>query len=288
MRQLLPVGCEGLSEIIGPYQGLILDLWGVVHDGVALKQGVFEAITRARYGRIKILLLSNSPRRKSEVETMLAGMGLHRHLYSELLTSGELVYLALRYDDRYQKLRKYFYLGPPSLEELLSESPDHQSVPIGNAEFILVTGYAQDMSERNLEIALDYCASRNLPMICANPDRVVEIQGTMVPCAGSVADRYLEKGGEVLFFGKPELSTYVAAIKSLDLPRNRILAIGDGMATDIAGANRADVASLLVTDGIHTAEVIEPDTGIFSIEKLAILAAQFGAYPDYVTRSLRW
>ncbi len=228
MRQVLPVQCEGISEIIGSYQGLILDLWGVVHDGIALKQGVLDAITKARHRRTRILLLSNSPRRNSEVETMLAEMGLHRHLYSELLTSGELVYLALRYDDRYRKLRKYFYLGPATLAELLAGSPNHQSVPIGNAEFVLVTGYAPDLSDRDMELALDYCVLQNLPMICANPDKIVGIRGKIVPCAGSVADRYRDKGGDVLFFGKPELPTYVAAIKSLDLPRNKILAIGDG------------------------------------------------------------
>ena len=249
----------GVAPLATRYDGFILDLWGVVHDGIAAYPGAVDTLARLKAAGKRVLLLSNAPRRVAAIAHAMEGMGIPRALYHELVSSGEASYDALRRrDDPWlQALGARCYLMGPARDRGMVEGLDLTRVArVEEASFILATGV--DWDDDGIEIyepALTTAAERHLPMVCANPDLEVIRGGKRVICAGALARRYEELGGEVRYFGKPHPPIYRLGLARLGIAdRARIVAVGDSIRTDIAGARAAGLDAVLVTSGIHAEE----------------------------------
>jgi HAD superfamily hydrolase (TIGR01459 family) len=249
----------GLAELVEGYDALILDLWGVIHDGVEAYPDVVPCLAALRRAGKRTLLLSNAPRRSTALIDQLAGLGIPRAQYDEVLSSGEAVHDALdrRDDPAFAALgRRLFHLGPER-DRNVFEGLEYEAVDLGSADFVLNTGPV-DLSESAADYRpiLTVARARDLPMICANPDREVIRQGRRVTCAGALADLYRSLGGVVIERGKPDPAIYETALARLGVAdRARVLAIGDALHTDIRGARRAGIDSVLVAGGIHAEEL---------------------------------
>jgi len=284
---------SGLGEIAPRYDGFILDLWGVLHDGIAPFPGVLEALGALRAAGKRIAVLSNAPRRAALVTARMTEIGIPPALYDFVHSSGEEAWrhLARRDDPFYAALgRRCYHMGPARDDNML-EGIDLMRVPdIATAEFILNTGPSEwDETVAQYEPLLQASRVRDLPMICANPDLLVIHQGHRSICAGAVAQRYEALGGRVRWHGKPFPSVYATCFAVLGIAdRRRILAVGDSLRTDIAGANTAGIDGLLVTGGIHAEEFAlgpgeQPD-----LERLAAGIAASGHTPSAVIARFRW
>jgi len=260
---------DGMRELAPHYDGLILDLWGVVHDGTAPFPGVLDCMQRLIDAGKRLVLLSNAPRRSDDVVRRIAKIGVPDHLFHGVMSSGEEAWLHLhrRDDPFYARLgRRCLHIGSDrdleirdGLGLIFVETP-------AEAEFLLNTGpagwedtiedYAPDLREAR---ALD------LPMVCANPDLVVVHNGRPALCAGALAEEYERIGGRVRWHGKPYPSVYASCLDLLGIAdKSRILAIGDSLRTDIAGAAAAGIDSLFIAGGIHAADfgadgTLDPD-----------------------------
>lgn len=287
-----PQRISGLSEIAANYRGVILDLWGVIHNGVTAAPGAVDAMRRIKDQGISICLLSNSPRRVTVVETHLAGMGIDRNLYDHLVTSGELTFEALRepIDDWHASLGRHcLHLGPDFLGGILEgtgrvivEGPEE-------ADFVVATGTDGSKSMADYERLFVAMIARRLPMICANPDLLVMVGDRRTLCAGSLAERYEELGGEVLHHGKPHAGAYRWVMACLSLEPADLLAVGDSFRTDIAGANRAQIDAAFVAGGIHREELgLKSKEGQFDQDRLAELAEESRAFARFVMPTFCW
>lgn len=249
----------GLAALAGRYDGFILDLWGVIHDGVAAYPGVAETLGELRRAGKRTIMLSNAPRRATALIEQLTRLGVGRELYDEVLSSGEAVHLELerRADPVFAALgAKLYHLGPER-DRNVYESLPYRSVDLEAADFVLNTGPVE-VSETvaDYQAILDRALARRLPMVCANPDHVVIRQGKRITCAGAIADRYADMGGQVVQRGKPDPAIYAVALETLGVAdRSRICAVGDALHTDIRGARAGRVDAVLVTGGIHADEL---------------------------------
>jgi HAD superfamily hydrolase (TIGR01459 family) len=249
----------GMREVAPRYDGFILDLWGVIHDGVAPMPGAIECLRSLLEGGKRIVLLSNAPRRADDVVRRITRIGVPPKLYHHVMSSGEEAWQHLdRRDDPF-----YAALGPRCLhigserdmeirEGLALEFVDTAE----EAEFILNTGPAGwDDRIEDYEPLLRAARARDLPMVCANPDLVVMNGSRLALCAGALAKWYEEAGGRVRWHGKPFRSVYDTCLGLLGIEdRSRILAVGDSLRTDIAGAAGAGIDSVLIAGGIHAEE----------------------------------
>ena len=283
----------GIGEIADRYDGYILDLWGVLHDGHAPFPGVIDCLTRLKSSGKHLVILSNAPRRAHLVEERVAEIGIPRTLYDHLLSSCEEVWqhLKRRDDPFYAALGSVCYhIGPPRDDNMLSDLGLRRVEDVAKAEFILNTGpWGWDQSVANYEAVLQGGRARDLPMVCANPDLVVMHRGSRVICAGALAQRYEEIGGRVRWHGKPFPSVYDTCFGLLGIAnRQRILAVGDSLRTDIAGANGVGIASLLILGGIHGEELGVSPGMLPDPARLAKAAAQSGHRPSYAMAHLTW
>ena len=278
---------DGFASLAGRYDGFILDLWGVIHDGVQPYPGAVGCLERLRAAGKRCVLLSNAPRRSHAAEAMLRDMGIGPALYDAILTSGEAVHLALRdrADPWFAALgRRVYHLGPErdrsvldGLGLVLADTP-------AGADFVLNTGPDDHRAPTDValfEDTLQDCARHRLGMICANPDLEVIRGGVRVICAGALAVRYEQLGGEVRSLGKPDPAIYGPVMAMLGTPHAATLAVGDSLRTDIAGAARAGVDACWVLGGIHGAALEAPDAA----EREAAAA---GLAPVAMVRSFAW
>lgn len=239
-----------MVDTIPDYDGYILDLWGVVHDGEKLYAGVRETFALLREHHKQIVILSNAPRRSQRAAEVLARLGVDEGKYDHLITSGEVMFGHLARVADFGK--HYYFIGPDKDLDVLDGLDYHRSGLL-QADFLLNVGFYYDGQEmRELESALLTAARLRKPMICANPDLVVVRQsGERLGCAGMIAESYEGMGGKVTYFGKPHASVYEACLSRFSqIPTSRILAVGDSLHTDILGANQAGIDSVLVTGGI--------------------------------------
>jgi HAD superfamily hydrolase (TIGR01459 family) len=247
----------GFTEIAGEYDGFILDLWGVVHDGVNPIPGAPECLERLHQAGKHCVLLSNAPRRSEVIARQLTKMGIPTAHYTGVMTSGEASHIVLRDrpDAWYKALGdRVFHLGPERDRNLVDGLDLVAVDDPAAATFVLNTGpdHLADPAEApSYDPLLERCAERQLPMICANPDLEVIRGGVRVLCAGTLALRYLEMGGDVRMLGKPDPRIYDPVLEMLDLPKARVLAVGDALRTDIAGAAAIGVDSCWVLGGLH-------------------------------------
>lgn len=282
----------GLASVIDRYDALILDLWGVVHNGVEPYPGVPECLDALAAAGKQVCLLTNAPRRPTGVERRLCEMGIGPERFQHVMTSGEATHEALRDRDMQWVARlgrRFFFIGPErdydiyeGLDYTLVDEPEH-------ADFIINCGivdYSQTIAD--FEPLLSRCLAAKLPMICANPDMVVVVGDRMVICAGTLAAFYADHGGDVLLFGKPYPPVYERCFHLLGVKdRSRVLAVGDGLKTDIAGANAVGIDSALIIGGIHGEELGAPWGTAADSDKLSRLVATTGPRPTFALPCLR-
>lgn len=288
--QVLP----GFAPLAERYDGFILDLWGVVHDGVKPYPGAVDCLARMKAMGRRSVLLSNAPRRAGAAQAAMRAMGIADDLYDGILTSGEAVHLALRdRDDPWFAAlgKKLFHLGPERDRNVFDTLPLEVVDAPEKADFVLNTGpddHQAGQSVADFEPVLRACRAAGLKMICANPDLEVIRGGVRVICAGALAQRYAEMGGEVRSLGKPDPAIYPRVFAMLGLDRPRILAVGDALRTDIAGARGAGIASAWVLGGIHAEELGLAEGEMPDAELAAARAAADGLSPEAVIPAFRW
>jgi HAD superfamily hydrolase (TIGR01459 family) len=249
----------GLSAVADGFDGFILDLWGVIHDGVVAYPGAAETMAALKAAGKRTVLLSNAPRRGTVLVEQMTRMGIPRELYDEVLSSGEAVHLELerRTDPFFAGLGSRLYHMGPERDCTVYEGLPYEVVGIDTADFILNTGpWDLDDTVEDYVPRMEQALARHLPMVCANPDHVVIRQGRRIVCAGALAARYADMGGLVVERGKPDPAIYAVAQELLGVAdRRRICAVGDALHTDIKGAKGAGMEAVLVTGGIHADEL---------------------------------
>lgn len=244
------------ADLINDYDHFILDIFGVIHDGTSTYPGVIEALKKLREMNKKIYFLSNAPRRAKKVKSVLENFGITSDFYDFVVTSGETAFLSLKknQENNFNKFGpNYYFIGQQRDRDVIEESNYKEVVQIKEANFLLVAGYNNDFSVEDEQIeVLKECKKYNLPLICINPDFVVtKRSGQEILCAGLIAKQYQEMGGEVIYFGKPYSAVYEAIFSVANENDNRkFLAIGDGIETDIKGANQFKIDSALICGGI--------------------------------------
>lgn len=250
---------ERLSDVAGGYRALLCDVWGVYHNGIAPFDEAIAALRAFRDGGGTVLLLTNAPRPADSVQSYLDAMGAPRDSHDAIMSSGEACQRALG-DGLHG--RRFHYVGPQRDLHMLEQAgllPE----PLETAEAILCTGLDDEETERPEDYAgriADWVA-RGLPMLCANPDIVVDRGHERLWCAGAIAHDFAAAGGQVVWFGKPHGEIYAQSLSRLGElmgtapPPGEILAIGDGIATDVAGATAVGLDCLFVSGGLAAAEI---------------------------------
>jgi HAD superfamily hydrolase (TIGR01459 family) len=275
---------SGFAPLAERYSGFILDLWGVIHDGVDAFPHAVETLKQLRSTGKRTLLLSNVPRPNDAVRTMMRRMGIDDGLYTGILTSGEAVRQALRRppDLWWAELgTRVFHLGPDRDKPVLEGLPFVVANTPADADFVLNTGPDDHRNPGELaefEPVLAECARHRLKMICANPDLEVIRGGVRVLCAGALAERYRALGGDVRSLGKPDPAIYQPVLEQLGLLPGSVLAVGDSLRTDIAGAVGVELAACWVLDGVHGASLRQAD-GTFDTAKAEAAAHEAGVRP---------
>ncbi len=239
---------KGLSEVFSAYDGFIFDLWGVVHDGVSPSPDTIKILELLKKTKKPVWLLSNSHNRIELNINKLTSMGITPDLYSGITTAGEITWHALKdiYLEKFGK--KCFSIGS---NQGLHEGLDINLVEIAeDANFVLNALFIEETENISPYIKLlEKLLANNLPMICSDPDEFAHDGDILLICPGFFTKKYEEMGGNVINFGKPYKDVYSACFEGLKT--NNILAVGDGMITDIKGATGAGIDSVLVTSGIH-------------------------------------
>lgn len=251
---------SGIATLVPNYDGFVLDLWGVIHDGIEPYPGALDCLSRLRAEGKATVLLSNAPRRAATVIAAMEAMGISRDSYGAILSSGEATWRALRHrDDPWHAAlgRRCYLIGGFGDRDLFVGLDIEEVTHPGAADFILNIGVAgDDETVADYELSLAEGAAAGVPMVCANPDLEVIRGGRRVVCAGLLAARYEALGGHVRYHGKPHPPVYRECLAMLGVAdRARVVAIGDSLRTDIAGAQAAGIDSVLVTGGIHAEEL---------------------------------
>lgn len=278
----LPRLISGLREIAPDHDALICDVWGVVHDGSRHHPAAADALYRFKEKHGPVVLLTNAPRVPAEVAAQCASYGLPPDCYDAIVSSGGAAREELARRSAARTLSLH-YIGPdrdlPMIEGL-----DIRRTEIAEADVSLAIGLRDDMTETPADYGNELAAmkARGLTMLCANPDLVVYRGTKLVYCAGALARDYEALGGQAIYYGKPYLPVYQAALAAAGNPK-RPLAVGDGLLTDIKGANAAGLDVLFIADGVHGEEIAP-----YTDEHMAALFTRFGANAGTVTRKLAW
>ncbi len=264
----------GLQSIADNYDLFYIDLWGVVHNGIKLHENAVNVLNNLAKMNKSFVLLTNAPRPNKTVKIFLEKIGLDQRYSEHVFTSGE---AALDYLEKNFSSKKFFHIGPPRDFDLFNLFKKNKCEDIIDSEYLLCTGLFHD-HDKDLSYYKNLLEKHiNKKLICTNPDLIVDRGEIRELCAGSVAMIFEKMGGEVVYFGKPYPEVYN---QSIDNKNKKILAIGDNLNTDIRGANLLNYDSLLVSNGIHKAEI--KNKGIQDVEK------EYEAIVNYIQSDLKW
>ena len=265
---------EGFSSVINSYDLFLVDLWGVVHNGIILHKEAVNVLTKILDYKKDFVLLTNAPVPKKKVELFLEKMGLEEKIRKKVFTSGE---AALSFLKKNYLKDNFYHVGPPKDFDLFKDLKKNETKNIKESNYILCTGlfdeYDKDLSY--YENLLEKYISKK--MICTNPDLIVDRGDDREYCAGSVAMIFEKLGGKVIYFGKPHPEVYKQSIK---INNKKIIAIGDNLRTDIKGAISLNYDSLFITNGIHKNEI--KNDGIESVLK------KYNVKSTYYQSKLKW
>jgi len=276
-----------LSDIAAGYDAILCDVWGVIRDGRSLLPDALDALRRFREQGGHVALLSNSPRRSSSLQGLLTQMGAGEGAWDAIVTSGDATHALLS-----SLAPGPAYKLGPDWDDPLYEGTGLAFAPLSEAKFISCTGLV-DFETETVAAYADFLSEaklRGLPMVCANPDKVVQSGDRLLPCGGALAEAYEALGGETLYAGKPHPPIYDlarAALETADgaaIPRERLLAIGDGPGTDLAGANREGIDVMFVTAGILSGDFVHG----FDPRAISQALETHGVFAEYAAPSLTW
>ncbi len=280
---------RGLGEIASFYDAFILDLWGCLHDGIAVYPAALDCLHRLQQAGKTSIILSNAPRRAKEVAARIAEMGIGRDLYAGLYCSGEETWRAITSGEiaalggRGRRVHAIMAARDRAMVDdagLIEATPEQ-------ADFILAIGIetgAETVAQ--FEPALRIALKRGLPLVCANPDLVVHRGGIEEICAGSIAQLYAEMGGSVAWFGKPYPAVYRRILADFALRPERVLGVGDSLRTDVAGGRGIGAGTLFTIGGIHHAEILVENR--IEVARLEALCRKLGETPDFAIAHLAW
>jgi HAD superfamily hydrolase (TIGR01459 family) len=277
---------ERLSDLVDGVEVILSDIWGVVHNGLESFPEACEALHTYRQRGGTVILITNAPRPADSVQRQLRKLGVADQTYDAIVSSGDLT----RNFVADHPGKKIFWIGPER-DSSIHRGLDAVMAPLEQADYIICTGLFDDETES----AEDYRAmmlqarEHKLPLICANPDIVVERGDRLIYCAGAIAELYRELGGEAIFYGKPHRPIYERAMALATERRgrptslDRVLAIGDSVRTDLTGALGFGIDCLFLTRGIHSEEF----EGIDQLDPASVKEL-FGHPPRALMRELRW
>jgi HAD superfamily hydrolase (TIGR01459 family) len=284
---------DSIKHLGSRYRAWLVDIWGVMHNG----QSAFpRAVAATRAFRAQggiVVLLSNSPRPSPSVQHQLSGLGVSDDAYDATVTSGDLT----RHELAKHEGARVFHLGPDR-DRSIFHGLNVKLTGQEDCDLIVCSGLFDDETETPEDYAglLHALAQRKLPMICANPDHLVERGDRLVWCAGALASLYEKAGGRVVYAGKPYLPIYglaletIATLAKTDLPGRSVLAIGDGVHTDIAGAADAGIDSVFIASGLHMPSNSGGEAGreVLRARHLEELFGEVGKRPIAAMRALVW
>lgn len=272
-----------LIEISKPHAAVICDLWGVIHDGRRLFEDAIFALRQERAAGKAVVILSNSPRPHRVSLSHLQALGAPTEWFDACITSGDLTRAHLQ---RQPSSLALHHLGPRQDTDTLEGLPHRRAPNPEDADLVVCTGFS-DRLGLDVEAHVRFLRAALMahrPLICANPDKSVPVGSGYIHCAGIIAERYQQEGGSVLWLGKPEPVAYEACQAKLSLLLGRevsyteILAIGDNLETDIAGASRLGMTSVFIREGLH---------GHYTDEQHDAVMTRLGFCPDYEMAQLR-
>jgi HAD superfamily hydrolase (TIGR01459 family) len=281
----------GLGTIAQRYDLILCDVWGVLHNGVVSFPAARDALTRFRQGGGTVVLVSNAPRPGDVVGRQLEGFGVGPSAYDAIVTSGDLTRSIVQ-----QRIEQsLFHIGPER------DLPIYAGIParfgtVEDADYVVCTGLVDDDTETVADYAplLRRMRARDLWMLCANPDLVVERGSQLVYCAGALAAAYEDLGGRTFYPGKPHRPVYEEALAvgaarrgGVTPAKERVLAIGDAIRTDVAGAQTFGIDALMIARGIHAVELGVED-GVLDAERVRAWLGQQAAVPNAVSLELTW
>src|ERR1700753_2167111 len=277
---------EGLHDLVADKNVVLSDIWGVVHNGLEAFPEACEALHTFRKQGGTVILITNAPRPADSVQRQLRKLGVADATYDAIVSSGDLT----RHFVADHPGRKVFWLGPER-DTSIHRGLDPVLAPLEEADYIVCTGLMDDETEtaEDYRGMMTQARQRKLPLICANPDIVVERGDRLIYCAGAIAELYRELGGEVIFYGKPHRPIYERAMHlasehvSHATPPQRVLAIGDSVRTALAGAHAFGIDCLFVTRGIHSEEF----AGIDELDPASVKEL-VGHPPRALIRELKW
>ena len=262
-----------LSDIYKNYDTFVIDLWGVIHNGMKLNPKAIEAIEHLKNNSKKIVFLSNAPRPSSKVINFLLKLKMDRKYLSNVVTSGEAAMYAI---NKNQFGKTFFHLGPPRDTSVFEKVKDNKT-DLKSCDFILCTGLF-DEHESDLEYYKKFLSKHiSKKLVCTNPDLTVHRGNIEELCAGSIAKIFEDLGGEVVYFGKPHKEVYNMCFNS----NEKVLAIGDNLRTDIKGANNLKIDCIFISDGVHRNEF--KDT-----LDLNDLLTEYKVKANFFQRELKW
>ena len=267
---------ENLASIANDYDAVLCDVWGVIHNGRRVFPEAAAALQRFRASGKHVVLITNAPKPRDPIPGQLDRIGFPRDGWDRIVTSGD----AIRMELSKRSPGPMYKIGPPT-DAALWDGLGLALSPLSEAKFIGISGLNDDARESPEDYAdtLRAAKARELEMLCANPDIVVRVGEHLVWCAGAIARDYAALGGAVVMAGKPHPPIYALALQELagvscrSIDRRRILCIGDGVGTDVAGAAREGLDCLFIASGMHGESLMQG--GALSPEKVeAALAAE--------------
>ena len=293
----LPRLDAGLATLTAQKDLILCDVWGVIHNGVRHHERAVDALCRFRRRGGTVILLTNAPAPQAQVRARLDGLGVSRDAFDRIATSGDVTVATLVAAG----CPPVFNIGPSEDVAIYQEAARlgprfPAQVAIESAALAICIGL-DSTGERpeDYDAILRRLRARDLKLICANPDLVVEVGDRLVYCAGMVAERYAALGGTVVHAGKPFPAIYARALAMAEAIRggptapSRILAVGDAVRTDIAGAADQGIDAVLITAGIHRAR-LHGTSGHSALDEAAL--AQFlgesAARPVAAMSALSW
>ena len=266
----------GLKSIFKEYETFIIDLWGVMHNGINLHPAAIEVLQNLKKNDKEFFLISNAPRPRSSVAKFLKKLNMEEKYFDHIYTSGDASIEALKL----KKFgNKFFHIGPSRDFDLFIDFKINKVNSIEESEYLLCTGLF-DFEENNLDYYSKFLEKHiDKKLICTNPDLIVHRGDLEEYCAGTVAKIFRSLGGSVIYYGKPYPDIYKNCIKD----KKKVLAIGDNLNTDIKGANLMSYHSLFILNGVHKKEFASNKD-----IKLNQILKRFNLHINYYQNELTW
>ena len=264
---------DHINDIVQSYDTYVIDLWGVMHNGIILNESAINVVENLSTLGKKIVFLSNAPRPSEKVKNFLIKMRMEERFLKHIVTSGEAAMHAINQN----KYGKFFYhLGPSRDESIFTKVKNNKS-SLEKSDFILCTGLLDSYGENLDQYKILLKDSVKKKLICTNPDLIVH-RGTIKEfCAGKIAEIFESLGGQVVYFGKPHKEIYKLCFEK----KEKVLAIGDNLRTDIKGANNLNKDCLFISNGVHRGEFKDDN-------ELQTLLKKYAVKANYYQEELKW